>query len=132
LKTDIKFEYRFGMYKTLLRMTLYLILFISVKNTTGPFSDIVKMKSLLVKSLVFSRLYGIYNMYSILFAKQWLLASKVRILFSTFVLAQNTISSSDSYILDIYFPIPLLIFCLNIFTRAKDRYNCYIRNKTWE
>jgi len=75
------------MYKTLLRMTLYLILFISVKNTTGPFSDIVKMKSLLVKSLVFSRLYGIYNMNNILFAKQWSLASKVRILFSTFVLA---------------------------------------------
>ena len=71
LKIDIRFEYRFGIYRTLLRLTLYLVLFISIKNSTKFFSNIniVKIKSLLVKILVFSKLYRIYNINSILFAK---------------------------------------------------------------
>jgi len=71
LKIDIRFEYRFGIYRTLLRLTLYLVLFISVKNSTKSFSNIniIKIKFLLVKILVFSKLYIIYNINSILFAK---------------------------------------------------------------
>jgi len=112
LETDIKFEYKLGMYGTLFKMIFQLTLFISAKNYTIPLLDIVKVESLSVKRSVFSKLYEVNRD---LFTKQWSLTFepiKIRTFFNIFISVQNTISLLDNHFLGICFPILLYILCL--------------------
>ena len=52
-ETDIRFEHKLRIYRTLLKMIFCLILSTSIKNWTDLFSEILNVESLLVKRPIF-------------------------------------------------------------------------------
>jgi len=89
-ETDIRFEHKLRIYRTLLKMIFCLILSTSVKNWTDLFSEILNVKSLLVERPIFGELYNINRD---LFTKQLLAPEliKIRILCNVIVLVWSTI-----------------------------------------